>query len=222
MGRRAALLGLVFGLLLAVPASSMNFAPAARQVLNFTVYRGDEPIGHHIFRFQPEGDKLAVAIDVALEVKVMFVTAFKFRHVASELWQDGRLLKMVSTTDDDGDPWKVKVERVGQGMLVEVNGERKVTTGDLIPSNLWNRAILSQDKILHPILGRIMPLEVTRLGDRAVPVNGGEAVHAEGFEIAAGKDFRRELWYGPDGRLVEVGFNAPRDGSRITYRLNGG
>lgn len=222
MTLRSILLGVMSCLVLALPASSMNFAPAARQVLNFTVYRENVPIGHHTFEFRPQGDKLAVAIDVALEVKMLSFTAFKFRHVASELWEDGRLLKMESETNDDGDPYKVRVERQEEGLLVEVNGERKLAPPDIIPSNLWNRAVLTREKILHPILGEVMPLKVKRLGDRAVPVNGAGEVPAEGFEIAAGAEFRRELWYGPDGRLVEVGFNTPLDGSRIIYRLNGG
>jgi hypothetical protein len=201
------------------PAASMNFTPVAKQALNFTVYRDDAPIGHHNFDFRPNGDKLEVDIDVDLEVKLMFVTAFKFRHVASELYENGRLLRMESETDDDGDPYKVKVQRLGDGLLVEVNGHRKLASGNLLPSNLWNRAILDSDKILHPILGRILPLKVSELGTKEIPVAFGMKVTADGFVIEGGEEFRRELWYGRDGRLMEVGFNAPKDGSRITYRL---
>jgi hypothetical protein len=217
-------LRLIFALITAtlmfgVPAASMNFTPAVKQSLNFTVYRDDVPIGYHKFNFRPKGDKLEVEIDVDLEIKLMFVTAFKFTHVASELWENGRLLRMESETDDDGDPYKVLVRRLGEGMVVEVNGERKLAPGDILPSNLWNRAILTEDKILHPIMGRVLPLEVTPLGTRDIELGNDKSVPAEGFKIDAGEVFQRELWYSPDGRLVEVGFDAPIDGSRIMYRL---
>jgi hypothetical protein len=207
-------------LMFGAPAASMNFTPAAKQSLNFTVYRDDAPIGYHNFIFRLKGDKLKVEIDVDLEIKLMFVTAFKFRHVASEVWENGRLLRMESETDDDGDPYKVKVRRLGAGMLVEVNGERKLAPGDILPSDLWNRAILTEDKILHPIMGRVLPLEVTSLGKRKIKIGKEKLILAEGFKIDGGGEFQRELWYSPDGRLVEVGFDAPKDGSRITYHLN--
>ncbi|PPR62564.1 MAG: hypothetical protein CFH10_00782 [Alphaproteobacteria bacterium MarineAlpha4_Bin2] len=207
-------------MLLGLPAASMNFIPTVKQSLNFTVYRDDSPIGYHKFDFQPRGDVLQVDINVDLEVKLMFITAFKFTHVASETWEAGRLLRMESETDDDGDPYKVIVQRRGEGLLVEVNGEKRLASGDILPSNLWNRAILSKDKILHPILGKVLPLTVTKLGERDVEVPGSGSIVAEGFKIDGGGQFQRELWYAPGGRLVEVGFNAPRDGSRITYRLN--
>ena len=197
----------------------MKFTPAVTQTLNFTVYRDDVPIGYHSFNFRPQGEQLEVEIDVDLEVKLMFVTAFKFTHFASELWEGGRLVHMESESDDDGSPYKVNVRRQGDGMLVEVNGEKKLAPGNILPSNLWNRAILTEDKILHPVVGRVLPLQVTQLGQRDVEISG-EVVSADGFKIDGGGQFQRELWYGPDGRLVEVGFNASRDGSRITYRLN--
>ena len=50
------------------PASSMNFTPAAKQALKFTVYRGDAPIGYHNFNFRPKGAKLEVDIDVDLSL----------------------------------------------------------------------------------------------------------------------------------------------------------
>ena len=202
------------------PASSMNFTPAAKQALKFTVYREDAPIGYHNFNFRPKGAKLEVDIDVDLEVKMMFVTAFKFRHVASEVWENGRLLRMVSETNDDGDPYKVKVERRGAGMLVEVNGKRRLAPGDILPSNLWNRAILKEDKILHPILGEILPLVVTELGVREIETEVYGKLSVEGFKLVGGEIFQREVWYSNDGRLIEVGFNTPLDGSRITYKLD--
>ena len=91
--------------------------------------------------------------------------------------------------------------------------------GNILPSNLWNRAILTEDKILHSVVGRVLLLKVTQLGQRKVEISG-VVVSADVFKIDGVGIFQRELWYGPYGRLVEVGFNASVDGSRITYLLN--
>ena len=106
-------------------------------------------------------------------------------------------------------------------MLVAVNGERKLTPGDILPSNLWNRAILTEDRIVHPIVGRVLSLKVIPLGKRDIEIGRVESIQAEGFKIDGGGEFQRELWHRPDGRLVEVGFYSPKDGSRILYSLKG-
>lgn len=94
MKLRPIIVSIAAALLFGVPEASMNFTPAAKQSLNFTVYRDDAPIGHHKFNFCPRGDKLEVKIDVDLEIRLLFVTTFKFTHVASEVWENGRLLQM--------------------------------------------------------------------------------------------------------------------------------
>ena len=100
--------------------------------------------------------------------------------------------------------YKVKVERLGNGMFVEVNGQRRLAPGDILPSNLWNRAILTEDKILHPILGQVLPLEVTKLGKREIETEGDGTISVEGFKIVGGEEFEREVWYSKDGRLIEL------------------
>ena len=78
------------------------FFVAAKQALKFTVYRDDDFLfpdrlsGNFSFRPGRGARRLKVDIDVDLEVKMMFVTAFiKFRHVASEIWENGQLLSMI-------------------------------------------------------------------------------------------------------------------------------
>ena len=66
---------------------------------------------------------------------------------------DRRKVKPTMTEMSIDGVHKVKVERLGNGMFVEVNGQRRLAPlcdGDILPSNLWNRAILTEDKILHP------------------------------------------------------------------------
>ena len=147
---------------------------------------------------------MKVDIDVDLEVKMMFVTAFKFRHVASEIWENGQLLSMKSETDDDGDSYKVKVERLGNGMFVEVNGQRRLAPGDILPSNLWNRAILTEDKILHPILGKVLPLEVTKLGKREIETEGMERSLSKDLRSSAGKSSNERFGIARTGVLSRL------------------
>jgi hypothetical protein len=50
-----------------------------------------------------------VSIATDLAVKVLFVTAYRFQHAASEHWVGGRLIALNSTTDDNGTRHRVSV-----------------------------------------------------------------------------------------------------------------
>ena len=60
----------------------------------FAVDRNGSPIGHHTLRFSRDGERLSVDIDILLEVKLAFITLYRYRHTNRELWEAGRLLEL--------------------------------------------------------------------------------------------------------------------------------
>jgi hypothetical protein len=48
-------------------------------------------IGQHRIRFRPEAADLVVTTDIALKVKLAFITLLDMRHDSEERWRDGRL-----------------------------------------------------------------------------------------------------------------------------------
>ena len=76
------------------PASAQ---PAA-ETLQYVIMRKGEQIGTHKFEFHRTGKETSVNIETNVEVKVLFVTAYRFQHVANERWVNERL---VALDDDD-------------------------------------------------------------------------------------------------------------------------
>jgi Domain of unknown function (DUF6134) len=53
---------------------------AAQGDVRFRALRHGSPIGEHRVTFQPDGDRLAVETHIDIAVKVLFLTAFRFKH----------------------------------------------------------------------------------------------------------------------------------------------
>src|SRR6185503_233402 len=84
------------------PFAALGVDPAARRDLRFRALRGGASIGEHRVTFRSDGDRLTVATRVDIAVKVLFITAFRFKHDAEEVWQADRLVSVKSTTNDNG------------------------------------------------------------------------------------------------------------------------
>jgi len=83
-------------------AGGTGGAEPVTEDLSFEVWRDGESIGTHALRFTRDGDRLFVDIEVALAVKVLFVTAYRYEQQRREVWKDGRLVAFRSKTHDDG------------------------------------------------------------------------------------------------------------------------
>ncbi len=184
--------------------------------LDFEVVRLGEVIGHHRYEFHRNGRELEVLIDVEVAVRLLYVTVYRFRHRAREVWRGGRLVALTSTTHDDGSDFELEVREQGSGMTVRSNGRDASAPLDLVPTSLWNRAAVARMRLLNSIHGAVMPMSVETLGVAEVEASG-RSLRAEGFLLDARPDFRREVWYGGNGELLRVRLEG-KDGTPVTYR----
>lgn len=212
--RRLAWAAAVSAVLLAVGPPSEAGSPSGTP-LDFVLMRDGESIGHHLIQFKDEGSRLTVTIDVEIGVNVLFVPIFEFRHKAREIWENGQLIDLESTTHDNGSDHELTVKRTADGLSVVMNGVKSIAPTGVIPTSLWNRDALKQDALLSSVHGAIMPLSVTPLGDSSVEA-GKRKLQTAGFLIDAKPDFKREVWYDAEGILRKVKLWAP-DGSDVDY-----
>jgi hypothetical protein len=89
---------LIAGLLLMLAA-----APPARAIepreWSFEVFLEEKPIGRQVFRLSEEAGEKRVSIRAELDVKILFFTAYSYRHTNEELWRDGCLRRIDSTIE---------------------------------------------------------------------------------------------------------------------------
>lgn len=206
----------VVGALAAV--SVLAAAQAEAETLNYTVTRDGSTIGTHTVEISDDATEVNVKTDI--EVKVLFVTAYKFKHTSQEKWQNGQLVAISSTTDDDGTPKELNATLDGASLAVNsvVKGQDRMQTvaADTLPASLWNKATVDQSALLNTLDGQVMAIEVADMGAATVETGAG-SVEATHYAITG--ELTRELWFDGQGRLVRMRF-PDKTNSEIVYALD--
>ena len=79
--------------LLAAFATALLATPAAAadRAWEFEVSLDDRKIGYHRFNVSDDGSRQVLETEAAFDVKLLFITAFRYRHSNVEVWDDGCL-----------------------------------------------------------------------------------------------------------------------------------
>ena len=185
-------------------ASAEGFSGTAPDNLAFEVLRDGSPIGHHKVNFEQVGEELHVDVDIQLEVNLAFITLYRYEHQAKEVWRDGRLVSLESTTNDDGDRFEVSAELTSEGLVVEGAEGRFIAPSDIIPTTYWRPETVEQNVLLDTQYGRLLSVSATPKGtdllDRA-----SEQLPAKRFALDG--DLELDLWYDPTGDWTKIAFS---------------
>ncbi|WP_076399711.1 DUF6134 family protein [Insolitispirillum peregrinum] len=197
-------------------AGAASAAPVPdNEVLSFTVLRNGDEVGTHLVTVRPDGDHVSVAVATSVVVKMAMVPVYRFEHSDVEVWKNGQLQVLDSTTNDDGSHHKVHVQASGSGLSGTADDKPVTLPGSLVPASLWSPQTVSQSALLNTLDGHAMPVKVADLGTDMVTVRG-QLTQAHHYAMTG--ELARELWYDPSGALVQVRFKA-KDDSLIQYVL---
>jgi hypothetical protein len=173
---RYGLTGAAFGLLVygAAHAAIPGTLPPITNgpPVNFEIYRGSSDIGRHTVAFARDGENLIVTTEIEMKVKIAFITAFRYEHRAREVWRDGRLVALESTTFDDGKTYFVNAVSREDGLWVEGSSGNYLAPSDTIPSSYWNPAILERDAVLNTQKGDLLETDISKIGSEPRLVDG--------------------------------------------------
>jgi hypothetical protein len=181
----------------------------------FKVFRNGREIGWHRLTFTETAVGRTVDIEIEMDVKLAFITVYRYRHTNREVWEDGRFVSFASRTDDNGTRYEVVAAREGEGIVVEGPDGRVVAPGAALPTTYWSADFLEAQPWIDTQHGRLVRAVITPLG--AAMVNAaGSRVDAERFRLNG--DLAADLWYA-NGHWVKLAFAGP-DGSAIEYELD--
>ena len=207
-------LSLVAILALAAAGAVAQEPPAGTMVykINHSEH-GD--IGTHEVTFSRSGDQdLMVDVEIGMKVKILFITAFRFESSRSELWRDGQLVSYRAETDDDGTAYKVKADAKGGQLEVDTGEGKETVPLGTFPSHPWNIGIVEQTRLIDTKTGEVKTVAVAEAGEETIEAGGGP-VKARKYQVTGGME--RELWFGPDGRWLQLRFE--KDGAQVTFTL---
>ncbi len=181
------------------------FAPAthaASRDLRFRALHRGSPVGEHSIAFRPDGERTVVTTHIDITVKVLFFTAFRFKHDAEEVWQSGRLDSVKSTTNDNGTLLQVSGYSAGDGFRILGEDGPFLAGADLLTSNtLWDSRIVRESSLIDVQHGGEVGLVAKLLGHEQVDTPEGP-VRAARYQIIT-PHYAGSLFYDSDGRWVK-------------------
>ena len=179
--------------------------------LNFAVTRNGEQIGSTTVRLQRNGDQIIAETATTVQVKIAFVTVYRYEQRLTERWVGGRLAALSAVTDDNGSIHRVSATRTGERLSVNADGKISQVDPAMIPATLWNAALVRMTAALNTKDGSVMPVSVVDRGKERLVVQG-RALTAHRYSIRT--TIPQEVWYDEQQRLLKVELRGS-DGSTI-------
>ena len=213
--RPAALLARVLGAALLL-ATSLHAAGEPR-VWDFRAFLDDSPIGYHRFTLLEQGARRELKSQSRFEVKVLFVTAYRYAHDATEFWRGDCLESLTARTDDNGDRPSVDAAADGERLAVATGKGRQTIAGCVMSFAYWNPQILRQARLLNAQTGEYEAIKVSALGEESIAVRGAP-VAAKRYRITGPKN-PIDIWYSLADEWVALE-STVAGGRRLRYALN--
>jgi hypothetical protein len=209
---------LLVGFLVAVAMScpKADAAQAVPQTLDFDIAHAGDVVGHHRITFRQDGDKLVVHSELKIEVKVLFLTVYRYQQTRDEVWRNGKLIALASSADDDGTPRDIKGAAEPDGIRVTSGKDSWTLPADSVPASFWNVSMVTEKgPLVDSLSGKIVAQKVVNLGQETVSA-GGRDVTATHYRLEAKRP--RDVWYDQSGRWVKMRMIG-RDGSAAEWVL---
>jgi hypothetical protein len=213
----AALAGIVVAGLWSAPLAADEPARVTTRTYVFRALLDDKPIGEHRFDVVVDGAVRKVASEADFSVRFLGFRTFHYHHHADEEWAGDCLVALSSTTDDDGKPASVHLERDGDVNQITTTLTQKSVPGCLMSYAYWNPALRDQTRLLDPQTGKVDSVHVDRAGSGTLPVDG-KPVAATRYRIV-GADTPIDVWYSDRGEWIGLDWMVSDGKRKVSYRL---
>lgn len=181
----------------------------------FEVLLDDKPIGEHRFEVETSGPEQRVFSEAEFKVDFLIFTAYSYEHQSNEVFRDGCLQQIRSTTNDNGTRYQVEGESTGSGFRVDRGDDVAQAPACIKTFAYWDPKILDQTQLLNPQTGELEAVDVRRTGGDSVEV-GDQKVAATRYELQT-DELTIELWYNESLGWVRLSSDTGK-GAKLIYR----
>ena len=205
--------------LLLASSGAGTLVAAESETRRFAIEIDGKPAGNYQMMIRQEQDGTAVlSCHAFARVKLGFLTLYRYSYLGTETWKNGRLTRLDSTTNDNGDQFTVNAEAQGNGLRMRVNGKERIVSGNVWTTTYWRLHDPPPANGAIPLLdpdsgkesaGKLELIENTQL------VVGGKNIPCTHYRVAG--DVQVELWFDAQQRLVRQ--DSVEDGHRTVLQL---
>ena len=190
--------------------------------VSFDVVRKNKIIGNLNIKFIKDKENLILHSVLDIEVKVLFIPAYKFFQETKEKWINGSFVSIDGFTDFEDDR-EYKIVGKDENGIFRVTGMDGLLELDenIVPLNYWNKQMLKEKEVFDTQKGIVREINVQKLKNENIQINESK-FEAEKFIFNASinpKDLgpfpEYTLWYYND-ELLKMEFQNPKDKKTIT------
>lgn len=190
--------------------------PSDKEV-SFDVIRKNKIIGNLTSKFIINNDTLILHSVLDINIKILFIPAYKFFQEAKETWKNDEFIAIDGFTDfEDDREYKIDgIDKNGLFIASGMDGKLELDE-DIIPLNYWNKKMLNEDNVFDTQKGIVRKIKVEKLNDEEIKINKQKLL-AEKFIFNASKNPKDKgpfptytLWYYND-ELLKMEFINPND-----------
>jgi hypothetical protein len=211
---------LILGVLLVISGSTRAIAAdSERRDFNILV-DGKRAGAYHLTIAHADDGTHTVTAQAHVRVSYLVYT-YTYSYQGTEVWKDGRLTRLTSSTDDDGKRFQVGAVADGTRLRVKVNGQEHTTRPDVWTTTYWRLPDAKFRNHAVPLLdadtGRDINATLQCVGDEAIRV-GAQALPCVHYRVT-GDGLEVDAWYDAQEHLVRQ--ESVEDGHRTVLDLAG-
>ena len=209
-----------------LPLSAQVFPIPEDKEVSFDVIRKNKVIGNLTTKFILNEEDLILHSVLDIEVKVLFIPAYKFFQETKETWRDGNFIAIDGFTNFEDDR-EYKINGIDKDNFFKVTGMDGLLELDenIIPLNYWNKKMLKEEEVFDTQKGIVRKISVKKLKDEKIKINDSK-LEAEKYIFNATKNPKDKgpfpeytLWYF-NNELLKMEFKNPNDKHIITIIRN--
>jgi len=169
--------------------------------IEFDIYRNNKHIGKHIFSFIRSNGQLAVESEINFEIKKLGIVLYKYHVKGTEYYEDGKLIKFNSKTNQNGKEKYVNLKLEGDELLIDGSSFKGKTSTEYLLGTWWNHSIVKAPAQISAVSGRIIMQNVKFLGKKTVTI-GEKSFNTLHFNFTSSdkklnkdKKLNTDVWY---------------------------
>ena len=193
--------GLVVALVVLAVVGSARAADV--ETRDFTVLISNKPSGEVHMTIQRQDDA-SIVMRCDTDIKVTFgIISYKYVYRGLEVWKDRRLVRLDSSTDDNGKRFTVSAVPDGTNLKLNVNNTERQVRGDLWVTSYWTLPEAKRRTepltVLDADNGKLIDAKLGFVATEKMRI-AGQDVTLNHYRLTGKTNI--ELWYDGSERLV--------------------
>ena len=189
----------------------------------FDIIRKNKVIGTHKIKFIENDKFLLVETNININVKILFIPAYKFSHYSVEKWINEDFIEITGHTNfEDEREYFINGYENNNSFIAQGMDGKLTLNNKILPSNFWNINMLNQKEIFDTQKGIVREIDVKDLGDEEIIINE-KKINCKKFTLNASSNPKDKgpfpeytLWYDHKDELMKFKFINWRDKKVVT------